>query len=619
MSIEELNQKYFSRERIRNRMMKRAAEYWGFAESEMDDFDPLVTLLIEACAVEFEKISGESAKLQNRMLERLAHLLYPGMIAVNPACGIVQLRSSEPSVILFPDEQFVYKSSGTERKRDSQTGELFFSPFRAVNIVDGSLKYMASARELYKLEDGMQKFPVSSSRYKMPDFQHTLWLGIDLNESVSGLRDLSFYFSWINQSESETFFQYLPYTNWSIQKIPLRHKQDLSVQEESEEPQSQLETEFDAMRLIRNQTHELFKKHYLTITTPETLDQMKVNRILYPSEFEKLFEEKALKEFRDPLLWIKIDFPTHLPEEALDNIFCSMNAVPVLNRKLNSISYKLFQNLNIVPLETEGSFLSIKDITNSQGQTVKLVPFANPAGLKPETYTLRYGINRFDERDSFETLVNLTELIREESSFFSSLGQDFLSQHIRDLNQILARIEDKIKMQNKNQSPYPYLIIRPSREGSNVMIEFWSCNGEAANKIPVGSKLSTYRHSNAKPNSICFITSTFGGRDKLNDAGKIAEYKKSLLSHNRIVTLQDLKTFVQAELGDSASSIEYKKEYVKGTKWGEGFIQCMQIIINPRPGSPDRMEWKQKLNELQLKLEKQSANNIPYHLKLQDQ
>lgn len=418
MSIEELNQKYFSRERVRNRMLKRAAEFWGFTESEMDDFDPLVTLLIEACAVEFEKISVESGKIQNRMLDRLAQLLYPGMIAVKPAHGIVQLRSSEPSAILFPDEQFVYKSSGTERKRDNQTNELFFSPFRPVHIVDGSLKYLASARELYKVEDGMQKFPVCSSRVKIPDYQHSLWLGIDLNESIVSLRNLSFFFHWINQPQSETWYQYLPYTNWSIQNFPLQYKQDLSIPEETEDAESRLETEFDAMQLIRDQTHDLFRKHYLTITTPETLDQMKVNRSLYPPAFGKLFGEKDLKEFREPLLWIEISFPTHLPEEALDNIFCSLNAVPVLNRKLNSISYKLFQSLNIVPLETEGSFLSVKEITNSQGHPVKLVPFANPEGLKPETYTLRYGVNRFDERDAFEALVSLTELIREESSFF---------------------------------------------------------------------------------------------------------------------------------------------------------------------------------------------------------
>src|SRR6202035_2003437 len=97
MPSEDLNQKYFTRERVRNRMLKRASEIWGFSESEMDDFDPLVNLLMEACSVEFEKIAGEIGKTQNRMLERLARLLYPGMIDVKTSYGVGQVRSSEPT------------------------------------------------------------------------------------------------------------------------------------------------------------------------------------------------------------------------------------------------------------------------------------------------------------------------------------------------------------------------------------------------------------------------------------------------------------------------------------------------------------------------------------------
>src|SRR3954471_16849289 len=114
MPSEELSQKYFTRERVRNRMVKRASELWGFPESEMDDFDPLVNLLMEACAVEFEKIAAATGKTQNRMLERLARLLYPGMIDINPSYGIVQVRSSEPIAVISPEEQFVYKPAGND-------------------------------------------------------------------------------------------------------------------------------------------------------------------------------------------------------------------------------------------------------------------------------------------------------------------------------------------------------------------------------------------------------------------------------------------------------------------------------------------------------------------------
>ena len=619
MAIEELGQKYFSRERTRNRMLKRAAEIWGFAESEMDDFDPLVTLLIEACAVEFEKIAGEIGKTQNRMLERLAQLLYPGMITVKPAYGIMQVRSSEPSAILYPDAQFVYKPAGNERKRDAQNKDLFFSPSHATKIVDGAIKYIATARDLFQIEEGVQKLPVSSAVKKIFNYENSVWLGLDLNEEVSSLEDISFFFNWLNQPGSENWYQYLPYTHWFADDIPLSHNPGLRLYNESSSPTRQLEKEFDAMQNVEQELFELVDRHYITLSCKETTDQLKSARRGYPKAFEQLFDKKELQELKEPVWWIEIRFPPVFPEEALDNIFCSINAIPVLNRKLNKFAYRLMQSLNIVSLETDGNFLAMKEIANSQGQSVKLVPFGNPAGMQPETYTLRYGVNRFDERNSYETLVNLTELIKEESSYFSSLGEDFLIQNIRELNQILARLEDKVKAQNKNQSPHPYLIIKPLREGANIMIEFWSCNGELANRIVMGSKLTAYQNTHVRTNSMFFISPTYGGRDKFNDAEKIDQYKKSLLTHDRIVTLPDLKAFTKAELGKSAQSIEYKKVYIKGTRPSEGFILCMQILVKPEPDSLAADEWEHRLRELQLKLEKQSANHIPYQVKLAEE
>ena len=581
-------------------MLKRASELWGFPESEMDDFDPLVSLLMEACSVEFEKIAGEIGKTQNRMLERLARLLYPGMIDVNPAYGIIQVRSSEPTAVLNTDEQFIYKPSGNDRKRDNLKTELFFSPVSQTKIFDGNISYIASARELYSITDGLQKEQVSSSSKKSVDLQHKVWIGLDLNEEVSTVNELSFFFNWLNQPESNNWYQYLPYTEWSLDSKTLSRYSGMQSAGESTESVGFLQAEFDPMQKIEAHVNELYCRHFISLSGKESFDDLKIKRRLYPKAFELLFDKKDLQELKEPLLWIEIHFPPAIPSEALDNVFISLNAFPVINRKLNKITYKLIQNLNIVPLEMDGNFLSVKEVMNSNGQAVKLVPFANPAGLMPETYTLRYGINRFDERNSYETLVNLTELIREESSFFSSMGEDFLIHHIRELNQVLARIEDKVKMLNKNQSPFPYLAVKPKQLNGNISVEFWSCNGELANKIPLGSKLIPYKSSNVVSNMVFFITSTFGGRDKFNDAEKIDQYKKSLFTHNRVVTLEDLKLFMRTELGQDARNISYKKIYTKGDRPSDGFIRCMQIEITPEPGSLEPEEWNQRIRDLTL-------------------
>jgi hypothetical protein len=618
MGAEELSQRFFSRDQVRNRMLRRAAEIWGYSESEIDDFDPIVSLLIEACSVEFEKIAGEIGNSQNRMLERLAQLLYPGTVTVHPSHGILQVRSSEPTATLQADSQFIYKSQGNERKSENANIELFFSPSHNTNIVDGAIKYIATARELYRLDDGIQKTPAGSSFRSSVADQHSVWLGLELHEDIRSLDGIGIFFNWINQLDSRDWYPHLSVAEWYLGDHVLQVEQGYGRNTHQRDTRGDLESEFEMMLKIENEVDDYYRLNFIKISSDKNFEQAKTSRQLHPAVFGNFFEKKTLQQFKDPLIWIEIRFQPKVPFDALDNVWCSLNAFPVINRKLNKFSYKLLQNLNIVPLETDGIFLSIKDISNSSGQVSRLIPFANENALQPETYTLRYGANRFDERNSHDTLVNLVELIKEESSFFSSIGEEFLKQNIRELNQIIARLEEKIKNNDRHQSPYPYLIIRPSKSGMNINVEYWSCNGLIANKIPLGTRLQPYRNSNIRDNSLFMIYSTAGGRDKLTDAEKIDHYKKALLTHNRIVTMEDLKIFTLAELGKEAKNVEFKKIFIQGTNPGEGFIRCIEIKIKPENKGTRRNEWEQRQKSLLQKLEKHSANNTPYRIVLDE-
>ena len=65
-------------ERIRSRMLKNAARIWGVESEDIESsFDPLVTMMIEACAAELNKINGEILSSQTRILNRLARILSP--------------------------------------------------------------------------------------------------------------------------------------------------------------------------------------------------------------------------------------------------------------------------------------------------------------------------------------------------------------------------------------------------------------------------------------------------------------------------------------------------------------------------------------------------------------
>ena len=66
-----------SKEMIAARMFRHAMRYWESNDTDIDNFDPLVRLLIEACAVELYRISNEISSVQENMLEKLAMLLTP--------------------------------------------------------------------------------------------------------------------------------------------------------------------------------------------------------------------------------------------------------------------------------------------------------------------------------------------------------------------------------------------------------------------------------------------------------------------------------------------------------------------------------------------------------------
>ncbi|MER3498861.1 MAG: hypothetical protein C4308_09635 [Chitinophagaceae bacterium] len=142
-------------------------------------------------------------------------------------------------------------------------------------------------------------------------------------------------------------------------------------------------------------------------------------------------------------------------------------------------------------------------------------------------------------------------------------------------------MEAKVKMKNKHESPFPFLAVRSGRDGATIMVEFWSCLGSAANKIPIGTKLMPYQNSNVRTENLYLMTTTFGGRDSLSDADKLIQYKKALFTRNRIVTPEDLKAVVSSELGQSISSVEIQKTFMKGVLPGEGFMRCIQINLYP--------------------------------------
>ena len=86
-----------NQDRIRDRILRRASRMWGYSESETENsFDPLVGLLISACASELEKLSFEQENSRARIIDRILEVMFPEEVAgALPAHTLLQVYPSQ--------------------------------------------------------------------------------------------------------------------------------------------------------------------------------------------------------------------------------------------------------------------------------------------------------------------------------------------------------------------------------------------------------------------------------------------------------------------------------------------------------------------------------------------
>jgi hypothetical protein len=603
---------YFSRERIKRRMVKRAAEVWGFSENEVDTFDPLVKLLIEACSSELEKIASEINNTQNRLLDRLAHLMSPHIDTGKPAIGVLHTSSIESMSRLSKKDQFICRRSNRQQQE-----EFYFSPAIDTPIYGGDVKYIASNKGLWQIGKEQQKMLLSAGQQPSVLPWQPLWIGLELPPDITQLEGLPFFFYWKTGVKSDIWYQNLSLSNWYIGDGPLETTNGYGGVDHEDRETDLIEAEFNLMQKVEKEALDYYRRCFYTISKHEEMN-LKDQRILFPTAFSQLYTQQALSSMKTPLLWIEVRMPHSIPLEALSELQCSINCFPVINRHLNNLTYRLQQNLNIVPLEAGNIFLSVHQVEDTNARKYKLIPWGNLLEIEEATCTLQFGVNRFDGRNTKEVLNNLLGQLRDESASFSALGEDFLSAMIKEFNQVISRLESKIAQSRLQQTPVPYLVVKPLQSGENIFIEYWTCDGEKANQIPAGSVLQPYSGMYVRQESIVMMATTHSGKEKMNENDKVNHYKKSLLIRNRIVTLEDVRAALVAELGAQVRDIRVSKSVMIGATPDSGLMRCIKVELTPSEPVTglSSEDWEQRCKQLQHFLMRYSATNIPYFVTL---
>lgn len=595
-------------------MLKTAARLWGYPDAEVEtSFDPIVQLLLEACASELEKISGEVDVSHARLVERLAQIMMPEPVTSSqPAFGILHAISTEPVADIRADHQFYHHT-----KSGSTSSDVFFSPVTNHRLFRGQLQYLVIGNKVFETRDYWFKEQVLQGHYLPDTPPNHLWIGLAMEEGLQGnYEGMSFFFDLRNIHQQEMFYHYLPLARFYINDT------ELTVKNGYHHSRSVMEEEIDQMMQVAVDTNarysqhilQRYRRHFLTVT-----DKQQRAASGLPEQLSRIFGPQAEKLIPN-IQWIRIEFPEALHHTLLEDLYCSINCFPVINKKNNEQSLKLNRYLNIIPLQTPDIFFDIKRVYDLEGTDYYVRNFATAGQMQEGELVVRTsGIGRFDTREAKEVIAYLMEVIRDESSLFEEVKNDYVTNRMRELHQLIASLEEQLQP-GSNKGNIPYIMVKPKENAEYIFIDFYSTNGTAANNIRMGSKMLEYGNIHTKPSSITLLTNTQGGKDRLNIDEKINLYRAHLLSHNRVVTPEDMKVLCRIIFGNEMKSATVSRGVAMQPGTSAGYSRTIDIhiaLMQPVTKYPAANLTYLK-DELLLQLQEKSANTFPYRIFIND-
>ena len=612
-----------SKDAIKNRILKHALAYWDIKNAE--DLDPIVKLILEALSVELYNLTSDIKDTQVRMLEKIAGLLSPDYLtSANPAHGLLHAKPVEPTELLSETTNFY-----TEKKISSKQNEptdtsldIYFTPVNTVKIIDANIAFVKTGDQLFEIDASFNKQLKARATKGSGSENNTLWLGLKINSSIDNINSLYFYFDLKNLQPdiAEAVYQLLPVAKWQTGNREIKTSTGLPYVK-TERGTTDYENsvlEHNLLALIENDIKQFYNRRYSAIT--DIIDNINEFKETYPPSFNQLFNINDLQKLNEKLLWIKIIFPAAIGTETLVEANVYLNTFPVVNRRLVTNNFRLKGGSNIIPLKTPPleQFLSVKSLSDESHQ-YKSIHFRQKEEEETGTYTLRKGgAERFDTRNAKELLSYLLELTRSESSAFAAYGYDFIATTLKEMNQRMILIEQKIKGLNNNGGEIPnYIIVKPFDGQDMMYTEYWTTLAEAANTIRTGTRMQQVSGVKAKADSIILVTTTTGGKNQLRPEERLAAFRYGIMTRNRIITKEDIRNFCFYELGKRISNAAVEKGFEMSSNPRHGFSRTINVILTPSEKEHlDQSEWQILFDQLKSKLEARSGVSNHYKILL---
>lgn len=602
-----------NQERIKDRILRRAARMWGYNELEAEtSFDPVVGLLLSACAAELEKLNFELENSRSRIIERVLDVMFPEEVSgVIPARTLIQVAPLENNVKISRYESFKtsIRKQNIYNPAESTVKDLYFSPSIEVKLTTAIVKYFAYNDTLHCVESFFFDDVVGKADRHLPSGE--VWLGIKSSQKED-LEDLMFFIDINNTYQKELFFYYLQQVKVYCGQNEYTLKPGYNEENEELNIDNIIAKNYSDLDCIYNEINQHYRSHFFTLRGKISFESQQKSEL-----FDHYFPNHKVGE-EDDLIWLKFCFSEAIVPDILQNVRFALNCVPVLNIRNIKMGRKITGRLNIISIEEEDHFLDLDHVSEESGRRLDLKNYE--ADNEEMTAVLRNGgVSRFDRRSASELLQYLLELIKDETAAFAGMGANAATEVLRQINQNVASLHQIAREKNFIQTNNPYLVISSGNAETETrcMISYWSTTSEEANNLKPASVLIAEGNGKSvlKERAVMIRTSV-GGRKKLSPQDKILEYRNSLLTRGRIVTIADIRTFGMNHFKNLITEVEVRKGTKKEVSLKGGFSRTVDIFLTRNKDVVEIQdpEWNYLIESFLLKLQSMSANIYPYRV-----
>jgi len=605
-----------NQERIKDRILRRAARLWGYNELEAEtSFDPIVSLLLSATASELEKLGFELESSRSRIIERILEIMFPEEVSgVIPSRSLIQVfpLENQSEISLYNQFKTSKRIHNVFNPAESGSKDVFFSPTIAAKLTTAKVEFIAYGNTLNKIESFFFTDLFAKGEQHIPSGE--MWIGVRC-PSKADLENLMFYIDINNNYQKELFFYYLKQAKIYFGEREFSLKEGYNVDQENINLENIITKNYSDLEHIYTDVNQYYFGNFFTLNEKLSHSDKPQHEELFAQYFKgnKLAEE-------DDIIWLKFKFSEAVVNEVIENVSVTLNCIPVVNVHNVNSHHRVTGRLNIIPIKSDDYFLDIDYVADDRGRRFDLKNYAAESNNGTSVVLRKGGVSRFDQRGASELLQYLLELIKDETAAFSGIGGDSAKETLRQINQNIAALHQLVKEKSFSQANNPYLVITADAQDSEIAcnISYWLTHAEEGNDIKPATVLTVEGSDvSALDKTAVMIKASTGGRKSLSSQDKILEYRNSLLTRGRIVTVADIRVFGLNHFKNTIKNIEVSKGTKKEASLKGGFSRTIDISLIRNPEVKDTIkdsEWEYLCESFLLKLKNASANIYPYRI-----